>query len=268
MPCWWCLALCAWHCDPTACAQDPVQASPGITPWEQECRAAAPRITGSLSRAGLGPASKPPSEQGSQAAQPQLTPAHSTAALRIVLPSAALQGAVPAAWVWGAIVAEPCSACLGPHYLHFPDATSTHGFFPVSPAARRHCHQPQLSQQTSAQCFLLQLPWELCQAWLPLRQSQPRSGTRVRAAEPHFMGHPHRCGTALPHAHTAPRQSIAPVSTKEPRPCTTSTVGSQTHHVPGSHCSAETPIPCALSPRALGSANVLTRPRVLSPVRW
>lgn len=102
------LAACgisAWHCDPIAYAQDPVQAFPGITPWEQECRAPAPRIIGSLSRVGLGPGSKPPSEQGSQAAQPQLTPAHSTAALQVVLLSAALQEAVPAAWVWGAIVA-------------------------------------------------------------------------------------------------------------------------------------------------------------------
>lgn len=112
--------ISAWHCDPIACAQDPGQASPGITPWERECRAPAPRITGSLSRAGLGPGSKPPSEQGSQAAQPQLTPAHSTAALRVVLPSAALQGAVPAPWVWGATAAQLCSPCWGPRYLHFP----------------------------------------------------------------------------------------------------------------------------------------------------
>lgn len=111
--------ISAWHCDPIACAQDPGQASPGITPWEQERRALAPRITGSLSRAGLGPGSKPPSEQGSQAAQPQLTLAHSTAALRVVLPSAALQGAVPAPRVWGATAAQPCSPCWGPCYLYF-----------------------------------------------------------------------------------------------------------------------------------------------------
>lgn len=110
----------AWHCDPIACAQDPVQASPGITPWEQECRAPAPRITGSLSRAGLGPGSKPSSEQGSQAEQPQLTPAHSTAALRVVLPSAALQGAVPAPWAWGATEHSPTPLAGGPALCIFP----------------------------------------------------------------------------------------------------------------------------------------------------
>lgn len=210
--------ISAWHCDP----QDPVQASPGITPWEQECRAPAPRITGSLSRAGLGPSSKPPSERGSQAVQPQLTPAHSTAALRVVLPRAALQGAVPAPWVWSVPAAQPCSPCWGPPYLHFPVCHLHPWHFHSKPGARCH-RQPQLSQQTSPRCFLFWLPWELCQAWLPFRQSQPWSGTRIRVAEPHFMEHPHHCGTALPRTHTSPRQPVTPVNTKEPRPCAMST---------------------------------------------
>lgn len=75
---------------------------------------------------------------------------------------------------------SPAPLAGGPAICISPYATSTHGIFTVSPGARRR-RQPQLSQQTSARCFLLRLPWELCQAWLPLRQSQPRSGARVRA---------------------------------------------------------------------------------------
>lgn len=78
----------AWHRDPIACAQGPGRASPGITCWEPERRAPAPRITGSLSPVG----SKPPSERGSQAPQPRLTPAHTAAALWVVLPSASAAG--------------------------------------------------------------------------------------------------------------------------------------------------------------------------------
>lgn len=109
-------AVSTWRCDPGAWTQDPGQASPGITPWEQECRAPAPRITGSLSPVGPGPSSKPLSEQGSQAARPQLTPAHTAAALRVVLPSTGAAGGHVRSLGLGCLSSTAPLSVPGPRY--------------------------------------------------------------------------------------------------------------------------------------------------------
>lgn len=205
-------AVSAWHCDPIACAQEPGRASPGITPWEQECRALAARITGSLSPMGPGPGSKPPSEGGSQAAQPRLTPAHTAEALQVVLPSAGAAGGHACSPGLGGPQRHGPAPCAGaPAICISPCTTAARGICTASLGARRRC-QPQLSQQAPARRFLLWLPWAPCQAWLPLQQPQPRSGVRVRATQPRCMGRLRRSGTGLARACTYPGRpgSVAP----------------------------------------------------------
>lgn len=165
------LAACgisAWHCDPIACAQDPVQASPGITPWEQERRAPALWITEAYPARGWGPVPNLPLNRALKQrslSSPRHIPQR-LCELCCRVPCCRglclLPGFGVPPWHSPAPLAGGPSICISPY------ATSTHGIFMASPGACRHRHQLQLSQQTSAWCFLLQLPWELCQAWLPL----------------------------------------------------------------------------------------------------